>query len=44
MAVEGCCQNKIEYSARMTGSIFAAIDFPRFFGSLTREAVRPREV
>jgi hypothetical protein len=35
---------KIEYSARITGSIFIAIDFPRFFGSLTREAMRQREV
>ena len=27
------CQSKIEYSARLIDSIFAAIDFPRFFGS-----------
>ena len=27
------CQSKIEYSTRMTDSIFAAIDFPRFIGS-----------
>jgi hypothetical protein len=36
-ARNGRCQSKIEYSARMTDSNLAAIDFPRLLGALSEK-------